>query len=452
MDLSDRNLPINAFLARFKAPPYVSMGSHQDLTGGKWCVPDCELDNLYALWSNSFRQRLVPSLAETFSIVHPVVVDLDLEVPVEVLDETVVRKLAATASEKVRKFYPSHGPLECVVTKRTGDAPRGKKDPERFRHGVHLCWPEVLVKCDAFRRVRASIVAGLEGVDWSADLGAPMRREDWIGAVDASIHSLRMVGAPKAAPCPCRKGGGVCLCRGRNNYRVIDPNVYDLCTVLRGDAVDEGRVQALSANPVRLVKATSVRRSDGTPETPGYVVYVGAPQPDDYESGSGAGGKRRRRDDAARVGVKYRRRDAVTNPRVLEVMRALLVAHSEHYRDATLQVRYDGETSYVVLLAGDGSRYCLNKRDEHQGNHVYMVVDRAKGGGYESYMQCFCPCVVTRAGGVRCNQFNRKPLGRRTVPLSDAQKDRLFPKASTSARAQLDALEEEIRKMQESLG
>eukprot|EP00966_Prymnesium_polylepis_P104801 2427734-Prymnesium_polylepis.1 len=51
----------------------------------------------------------------------------------------------------------------------------------------------------------------------------------------------------------------------------------------------------------------------------------------------------------------------ITDPEIAQIMRALLIKHSEKYRDSKMKVLFDGKYKYKVLLTNLGAQYCKKK-------------------------------------------------------------------------------------------
>ena len=377
-----------------------------------------------------------PCLTELHTHIFPMYVDVDLRVPVAALARATIERIAAILCRQLLRFYPeadARGPLSrCVVCARSGDA---TSDAEgRYKHGLHLHWPEVVVEVDQARQILESMTAGLDREVWTEALG--VARVDWEEALDRSVYNtgLRVIHCPKARKCTACNGKAdapCSTCGELNNRHEIDPRVYRFAMALQGGALSDEYRRELHAPLTRLVKATSVRVDTRfvNEVTPGYRIYDGCPP-----VRAGAGGKRKRPGapgapsaDEKRLGRAYREREEVVHPAKLEIMRRLVTRHHPEYANSTLKVRvaeFKGVRKYSVLLSGDGSRYCMNKRDYHRGNNVFMEVWKDRNhsnGGARSVMRCWCRCPVVRVGGGPCGTYT-SPV----VPVEDDDARVLF--------------------------
>ena len=202
-----------------------------------------------------------------------------------------------------------------------------------------------------------------------------------------------------------------------------------------------------ASNIASLLRRTTVRVPNGTPETPGYRRYVGCPPVPQNAMVN----KKRKAGGAARGGTggaggsKFRRQPAITNPAILAIVRKHLRLHSENYANSSMTVQYDGSSTYRVLLSGDGATWCRNKGDEHNRQHVYMEIVRGNGNRYEARMRCWCQCPTARGSGVLCKAY-KSP----TTILDANEVGILFPQKTAdpnmilkSLQAELDAMHKE---------
>ena len=124
----------------------------------------------------------------------------------------------------------------------------------------------------------------------------------------------------------------------------------------------------------------------------------------------------------------FRNAESITDAAKLAALKQQLLLHSDRYSECVVREARLNKNSILVKLMGDGVTYCLNKRDYHNSNKVYMLIRRSKGvNAYESVMRCYCKCAVTRAGellriadgrvrvGGPCSEFESAP---RTVSQS----------------------------------
>lgn len=414
----------------------VGAPTHTIMTGGKHFLhPDDMTDFRKLIGANVDRGEEVPSISEMRTQLFPMYADVDLKVPAEALRREAVRAIADVLCRQLMKFYTTADltpeTFKCVVCVRSGRAEL-QPDRTRYKHGIHVHWPDLVVNVDQALQMQASFVAGLSAVDsWEDLLGTV--RVDWPDAIDASAYNtgLRMAGCPKGMVCPQCRGRGKTSCdKCRNTRSVVDPRVYQACMVLQGGEEDAAACAAMARYAFKLLSATTVRVDERKvrTETPGYRVYAGCP------AVIAPGGKKRKgKSDAegTRLSAQVRRQEEITDPTVLRIVRQLLTRHDPVYQNAVIKVRR-WKQSLTVTLSGDGARFCKNKGSEHNSQNVYMVV-RNSGlthSGYQSVMKCWCRCPTKERVFHRTCEDYYSP---EPVSVEDADVRHLFPPAEEVA-------------------
>lgn len=267
----------------------------------------------------------------------------------------------------------------------------------RWKHGLHLHWPKMLVNYDRACQMRLSVVNALQREHWP-ELGEAnpvdpaatastlsIRSIPWCDVVDERVYQraengggLRMVHAPKATECKeCTIRSASCgNCKRRNNGCIVDPAFYKLCTVLQGGDVDVETTLRFRSNAVSLLRNTSVRCWANERETEPYVPYAGCPcVPTSSSSGGGA---------------PTMRAEDVSTPELRRHAKAQLLKHdATHYAFTTIVGIFPLGKHLVVRLSGDGAAFCLNKQACHGKSRAYMMVWR-RGLRMYSDMRCYC--------------------------------------------------------------
>lgn len=342
----------------------------------------------------------------------------------------------------------------------------------RYKHGLHIHFPNLHVKVDQARQLRMSLFDGLAARSWCEEFGEA--HPDWERYVDGAVYDtgLRMLGAPKAKKCPeCRSQASIpsCgTCRKANGSHIIDKRAYQLWRAYSDGQPSEALYSLLKGNKTRQVKKTSVRCNEKVPETPGYVIPPG----ERLYTKATSRGKRPRNETGSQSWPKA---DAnyyvITNSTKLSVLKKYLCRLSSKYSDCAIHIakRYDvtrgkGKRSdttsedarvyrvHVDLVGHNNKYYCLNKRDFHKNNRVYMLVAPSNAqSGYSAYMKCYCKCPVARSGqahpqfpddkekrhpnikkNVRCSDFDSIP-----AHIDDEDVRILFPTIVDDARADM---------------
>lgn len=311
------------------------------------------------------------------------VVDPDNKFPVELLRRT------ASTSRVV--FTWGEWNSFCISGLRTdhyvSHGGRSFAPVVEYKHGVHLHWPYVLVKVQRALALRRSIIHGLVREDWSSIFGRPVDEADWERIVDHAVYrmrqgeerngGLRLVGAPKAKPCPCKSGKiHLCACNDDNNRHIMDDNVYLPKVVLHGAVVDTASTHAATTNFVRALRLTTVRCDDTAKETEGWHDHI-PPVLIDYA-------KRPRGKDKMlpekEPKTSFANSYIVDHPEILSCIRGILIDFSEHYRNSRMTVRFrrvgtkKPVSEYLVQLRHEGAHFCLCKQDFHNSEHVFMTL------------------------------------------------------------------------------
>ena len=410
--------------------------THTLLNGGKVHVPDKQRgdEDLVELFFDSlhkdFKQGTMLPIVSVRTVVFPFYADFDFKVEVAELSPSFVLRLSSVLNSQAQKFFPSdRPPLKLIVCDKSGDAKQIQGASSAmaeaigvpsvlYKHGLHLHWPEVLVKHESALQMRASMLSALERESWVSDLGSQPLAWDSIfdecvyGSAEKAASSLRMVGAPKASLCSSCKNGkerprcATCASRGFE----IDPSHYKMCVALRGDEEDSSLTQKLTSNFYSLLKETNVR---GDPErttiSEGWSVYPGCPP----VRSSGKGKKRKTPCDAERVEKKFTSKPEIQDAEKEKVMRRLLVKHSDKYSNANFRILFDEKHTYKVPLRGEGAQFCLNKKGDgyHRSQNVYMELlpSDLSRNEYVSRMRCFCRCKTYEGrNGTLCSEFRSK--------------------------------------------
>ena len=173
------------------------------------------------------------------------------------------------------------------------------------------------------------------------------------------------------------------VCFKKNNKHVIDDNVYMLSEVVVNDTPDEEKCRAICSNFHNVLRLTTVRKPDNATETPGFCLFD--PQ-------LKAALKKKNGDGRKMSGFKL-----VTDRAIANIVRELLVMHSDKYKDSGIKVYFDDKFTYRVQLLGFGSQYCLNKGDHHTSQHVYLEIVKTGSA------RCFAHrmrCLVDKPRGV----------------------------------------------------
>lgn len=457
-----RHCPVYTFLKRWCPPPeqdasatHVLMCGAERNERARFNVEN-QLATLYDKIADALIQAHIsmPPLVEQHTLVFPMYVDLDFKIPVNEIAASAWEKLMAVLTSQLQKFYDpltqtpdQFDAILLVKTHKDGSVCKGvpcKDAPELFKHGAHVHFPRVHVTATQALQIRLGFTSGLNNMqhDWVPHLG--LTRPAWDDIVDEGVysHGIRMIGAPKAHKCACFTTKGLCtICDGHNNRHVIDDRVYWLYMAFRDGRRYAPYEEELRRHTKGLIGEVSVRLPDSAVATPGYAIYAGCPPIlPSSASTSGRAGKRARPSDsdAGRVERKFRIGNVVTDSFKVAIAKRQLVKHSDKYASCNVELR-QSKTTMCVILSGDGSTWCANKRDYHKRNRAYMIIRRGTSASdYVSVMKCHCKCVSLREGEEKKFVDGSKPMKRackdftsQEVQLNIADAKRLLATAET---------------------
>tara|TARA_B110001450_G_scaffold257061_1_gene290814 strand:+ start:17575 stop:18888 length:1314 start_codon:yes stop_codon:yes gene_type:complete len=384
------------------------------------------MEYLYAglgnYWSAGQVVEMV-SVSECRTLTFPMYYDLDMKLPMQILNDDAIQSIVRIIIQQTLRFYPveMHETLgRCIVTNKSGSA-IADAETGLYKHGVHVHFPRIIVDVDSARQIRMGVLNGLAYslISWTEILGVDPG-DDWNDIVDDSVYNtgLRMVGAPKATKCRECKPSQVTSCSSchrQNNRYVIDDRYYKICMSLDADGKRNAEQEKLLRNWARLFTSCTVRTRNGTLPTQGYAIYPGCPQLTVSQLSAATNGRKRKTPLSSLTGagkrpIDRRFTDEITNAKAIEIVRKYLLRYSTMYATCTLKLFRNGNT-IRVKLAGDNSKFCINKEGHHRSNNVYMDIVR-RGGNADSFMKCYCPCKTARESGLNCcDMGNRNKKG-----------------------------------------
>ena len=400
--------------------------THLCLTGGTYQINDpVKFVELYSKLGQHFRgedgeKNEMISVSENRTMVFPMYFDLDLKLPLPVLPPDAIQAVLRVLLRQTLRFFPesSHGRLGyCVVLDKNGTASaetavRGGEEVTYYKHGVHVYFPRMIVNANMAFQIRIGVLNGLmyHIGSWTDVIGTDPG-EEWNNIVDEAVYrtGLRMPFSPKATKCRLCTPSGYCDgdkgCGGNNKRHIIDKRAYHLCMVLKAGGERDAEKESRLRNVCALFTACTVRAPVDTPVAMGYEVYPGCPRltPAHLTTVSGANGKRKQPLSLTSLtsGASKRSSDRrftviVPNAQVRDVVSKYLALFHEGYSECHTEVKRCGNTIRVILR-GDNSKFCTNKRSFHRSNNVYMEFVR-KGLDARAMMKCYCPCKTTDGG------------------------------------------------------
>jgi hypothetical protein len=195
-----------------------------------------------------------------------------------------------------------------------------------------------------------------------------------------------MLYAPKAKKCTsCENGtadvasSSCCGCGGKNRNYVIDRNVYKCSFSIR-----QGGELTVEENNEKILRETSVRTNKAmtagyTNNTTGIII---------------------------KKLVVPSKKEKIVDSKVNEIMRCILISHSQNYANAIMSIYID-KSVFTVMLMGKGAKFCLNKSCYHTSQTVFLRVRKCHGENVrcESSMFCWSKKAILGKFGVSCRNF-----------------------------------------------
>ena len=388
--------------------------THVSLAGGKFKIPDTDLDmfhDLYA-WELYKGHRMYMCVRPT--PVQRLMFDFDFHhtKPVYARQLEMVAKICTGV---VSKFYPERDSTDCfcVVSAASyktkndpirllvdGAAPvtLGEIDPEAqqiVKSGMHIVFPKIRVSVSQAFTIRENVIAELR-----ERLGTRKPPANcWETVVDDKIYvesGLRMEGSLKIIVCPkCKrneKKRPTCgFCGGVGGLEEGRPYRPMIC--LKGDGTRYLEQEELYKSPTnvyegikRVVKDTSIRVRAGIPADPDFDdSWDGCLQPIDRSKVQQRKKKKGPRkqpwqraltpeEETMRSRQRMQRFEGYPLDSVQDFLRGL----NENWSmiQVTEILANDKGTKYVVVVRGSGARWCGNIGTDHSSNHIYFTIER----------------------------------------------------------------------------
>jgi hypothetical protein len=235
--------------------------THTAFVGGKYSIPPEEMPvflDLYALAvpPNPDNAKEPFFLVERRTPVYKFICDLDFEGLLQRIQslqqgDEIEKGIAAIQRLLSRWFL---GNSHVVVCHSSGLKDRGNG---KFKFGVHLIWPTLLVTRTQGLQIRLAIIHHLreEGLWKDFDI------ESVVDKVVLEGNGFRMIGSYKTDPCPqkCRGPCGVCMGKGK----LLDDRTYRPTYVVDGNGMkDNGAFEDLVRDHRKMMERLSIRIDD----------------------------------------------------------------------------------------------------------------------------------------------------------------------------------------------
>lgn len=302
--------------------------------------------------------------------------------------------------------------------------------------GVHLVWPWIHVTTDQAEMIRAAWVQHFQ-----KRFGFRGGHNPWEDVFDNCVYrgnGLRMVGSDKMEPCPaCKKKrspSGFCpigMCDGENGH-YEENRIYRVTSAYDGEGVPCPKLLRVATSQGALeigltsIRTTAVRTSPmKLPKWFTSIFYMDDKEKHKRIYDPTPTERKRKRDalgqmedniiGAMELGITKAPKLPKKDKRMVLLQKWLRDADQPHafrvpdpYRKTQIvdMVRLGSSSRSCYYLARTDSSFCLNKRDEHNRNGIYFLINT---GGL--YQKCFCRCETTegRAKG-RCRDWHSYPI------------------------------------------
>jgi hypothetical protein len=288
--------------------------------------------------------------------------------------------------DKVRRY----GGERCLISV----AEPKRVDAHRYKTGVHLNWPNLVVDQNAAVALREHILVVLytakSGVDWNEVIDNSVYGDPERGSKGSGF---RLPWSHKKAKCVSCGGPGCDEC---DHTGKVTQGVY-----LPVFTYDEGKISPTDPSPTTTLLEMAQVRTNVT-----HGIHVEPPA------------------KAIKEGAftKIQTKDEMCDIEVKATLEMFIQRNMEGQTGARVTRVFKYKTSYLVSTT---SRYCENLQREHGSNHIWFYVS-----GNTIAQKCFCRCETVRE---RRDGFCRDFVGKRYT-LTPQLFKMLYPDGSVLCR------------------
>lgn len=277
-----------------------------------------------------------------------------------------IQDIARIICDKVRRY----GGKRCLISV----AEPKLVDADRYKTGVHLNWPGLVVDQNAAVALREHILVVLYtakgGVDWNEVIDSSVYGDPERGSRGSGF---RLPWSHKKAKCPSCGGQGCAECEHSGK---VTQGVY-----LPVFTYDEGKIVSIDPVPTMELLDMAQVRTDVTDaikvEPPAKAIKEGA-------------------------FTKLQTKDELQDIEVKATLEMFIQRNMEGQASARVTKVFKYKTAFLVSTT---SRYCENLQREHGSNHIWFYVN-----GNTIAQKCFCRCETVRE---RRDGFCRDFVGKR---------------------------------------
>ena len=373
---------------------------------GRVSVPWSLEDDLNRCIAQDMQNSIPCYINEIRTEVFPMFFDFDCLHSDQHLTVELVTRLMSTVHAAMRRFYPSREEDASLFMAIVCTAKPKTITPGCYKLGLHVHFPELLVKSHEALLIRQSLL-----IPCMDAFGTTLALNGWEDVIDNAVYlssGCRRYGSHKTAPCDiCKQLSKTekldCqLCGGWG--KMDEERPYTLHSTYRCGGLDADTFKTLKSNIYYLLKKTTVR-SMQTSMTAGFVMYENCPSYGDMhaKATSRVSLSRKREFAEEKQSVnKWRRLSEIREASKLKVLQEIVHRYHMNFGASRVisAVLTKDRNSIWIQIDGDGSNFCLNKGSNHSRNRVWFSITR-RG----IVQRCHCSCKVVRKQGT-CKDFS----------------------------------------------
>lgn len=386
--------------------------THLLMDGGNLKIPEDVMDEFYMRYAESVKNEENNYVVEQRTEFFPFLVDMDI-IENEKIQPQKIREYITLIQQVLKEFFQEAPEKSFVVIvcerKCTFLGEQGTK------HGIHFVFPNLIVNSEIALLIRNAVI-----LKATTMYGMRKATNTWSQVFDITVfkgNGLRMPGSRKMVNCETCKGYKhrnwcpECNGRGKNDVG----RVYQLTMIVDGDGgMNNEELEKLQCDMESLVKKTSLRTN--ITELPYKYKIPG------WAQNKTVTGKREMEETVKMENQNKMRKKTENSDAKMEILsahdvRAKLISEliQEKFPHSPIVTSVSLGYNRKYYLASSSSRYCQNKGEEHESNHVFFHVD-ARG----IRQKCHCKCDVSRQYG-KCMDFTSN-----VVSLKRGMKSKLF--------------------------
>ena len=169
-----------------------SIATHTCMTGGSYHLDATAQDLFYKIVGEALTHDRtgIPCVTEQHTTEFGMYIDFDGKFPIASLSDDAIERVVLILTQQARRFYPTTDDAlwdqslsTVLVMTKTGEPERDEEG--RYKHGLHLHFPHLIVNTDQALQIRVGMISGLMRHTWTAEFG--VERPDWDAVLDLSL-------------------------------------------------------------------------------------------------------------------------------------------------------------------------------------------------------------------------------------------------------------------------